>query len=242
MKIIQSLYLIVITVILNIFFMINFSLEVRLNVPSYILSIPYYSLFIYTLIILPFYARKNLNFNFLHFIIVLLIIGLISFITMNIFYSEIGFFLVGILILLIMGLKQYNYIHYYFFLLSFLEIMFFITKKGYRGEIFSLHNLGFITYLSTLVFFSIYIVSKKYFKFKNILANVFGLSLSLMTLSFILWDAKQSKLYFKIFEKYKIDEHTIIMLLGFALLLFFYGIYSLFLESKKSSINKVLSK
>jgi len=242
MKIIQSLYLIGITIILNIFFMMNFSLEVRLAVPSYILSIPYYSLFIYSLVILPFYARQNHNFNFLHFLIALAIVGLISFITMNIFYTEIFFFLVLTLTLLIMGFKEYKYIHYYFFILIFIEIIFFIMRKGYRGEIFALHNLGFIAYLSTLVFFSIYIVSKKHFKLKNILANIFGLSLSLMTLSLILWDAKQNNLYFKMFKQYEIDESRIISLLGFSLLLFAYGVYSLFLENQKSSINKMSSK
>jgi len=226
MKVIQSLYLLGITILLNILFMIKFSLDVRLEVPSYILSIPYYSSFIYSLIVLPFYARKNFNFNFLHFGIALFIVGFISYIMMNIFYTEIAFFLVLILILLIMGLTQYNYIHYYFFILNFIEIIFFIMRKGYRGEIFSLHNLGFIAYLSTLVFFSIYIVSKKYFKLKNIFANIFGLSLSLMTLSLILWDAKQSTLYFKIFKKYEIHDNIIILLLGFSLLLFIYGVYS----------------
>jgi hypothetical protein len=218
--------------------MINFSLEVRLAVPSYILSIPYYSLFIYSLVILPFYARQNHNFNLLHFLITLSIVGFISFIVMNIFYTEIFFFLVLILTLLIMGFKEYKYIHYYFFILSFIEIIFFIMRKGYRGEMFSLHNLGFIAYLSTLVFFSIYIVSKKHFKLKNILANIFGLSLSLMTLSLILWDAKQSNLYFKIFKKYEIHENIIISLLGFSLLLFFYGVYALFLEDRKGYINE----
>jgi len=233
MKVIQSIYLLIVTIILNIFFMIKFSLYVRLDYPSYVLSIPYYILFIYSLVILPFYAREKHKFNFLNFIISLVIVGIISFITMNIFYTEIVFFLVLMLILLIMGFRQYKYIHYYFFILSFIEIIFFILKKGYKGELFALHNLGFITYLPTLVFFSVYIISKQHFKLKNILANIFGLSLSLMSLSLILWDARQDKFYFKLLNQYEIHENIIILLLGFSLLLFFYGVYSLFIEDRK---------
>lgn len=216
----------------------------------------------YSLVVLPYIAKSMNRYSFFNSLKIILIIviymsfvNLLStylissndveinnqFISKNFEVDTIIFFVILILTLIFLAFRKYDYTHYYF---TILIVLAFIRTlgKGVEGNIFNFINLGMILYLFTVIYYSIYILNIKYFKIKNNVSVYFGLSLSLMTLSLILWDAKQSKLYFKIFEKYKIDEYTIIMLLGFALLLFFYGIYSLFLESKKSSINKVLSK
>ena len=214
---------------------------------------------VYSLFLLPYIAKLNGIYNFKKsliaigiIIIYMSLINLFSvyiatlhdnFTINNQFVSEvlvldtIIFFIILILTLIALSYKNYNYTHYYFIILLLLEWVRTIGR-GTEGNIFSFINWGVILYLFTIIYYSIYILNVKYFQVKNYISVYFGVSFGLLGLSLIIWDAKYNKFHFQLFEKYEIHENTLVLLLGFSLLLFFYGVYSLFLENRKGFIDE----
>ena len=157
---------------------------------------------IYTLVILPYLASKKYVFNWKIFISLFLLIVVVNYLL--IFYINEYFnaysiesksyqglmqeiFYIEIPILIFMTMKNYKYTHYFFIFLVIQEI-YNSLGKGKVGDFFFILNFGTMTYILTLMYYSVYVLTQNYFLIKHSLAIYFSLSLSMIILGLMSLD------------------------------------------------------